>query len=394
MVHRNRLLFVITDLGSFENFISEQCIFLTQNYPVDIAVVCSKNKVINFEDKFLYQNESIRFYFVDIPRGFNILKHLTASREINSIIREIQPDLIHAHFTTGIFTTILLKNTRTEIWGTFHGLGFVVSKGLKKKMFYLVECFCFSRINRIIVLNKEDVNLIPLIYSKKIFKQESLGLGCDLSLFDRSRYSHKYIVNLKTKYSIDNAFVLAFTGRFVSFKGFNIVARTFLKLVDDYPGKFKLMLIGGKDEAHSTGLSSDEEKVIFEHKDVINIGFTNQVNDYLIMADLFFFPSIKEGIPICITEALAMGIPTLTFNSRGCNELISDAHNGYLVNPSNENDQNEKEFFQHILYLYRNPALLAGFAANALKDRDKLSRQHFINENTGWYNAKLGLTNE
>ena len=184
---------------------------------------------------------------------------------------------------------------------------------------------------------------------------------------------------------------MAFTGRFVSFKGFDIVARTFLQLVSAFPGKFKLMLIGGRDTAHSTGLSSEEEEVIFAHKDVINIGFTNKVNDYLVIADLFFFPSIKEGVPICITEALAMGIPVVTFNSRGCNELIIYAHNGYLVNPSDNNGQNEKEFFEHIVHLYNNPSLLTKFSGVALRERDRLSRQNFINENTEWYKTKLTL---
>ena len=391
MAHRSKLLFIITDLGSFENFISEQCIFLTQNFQVDITVICSKNKVIDFQDKFLDYNKSIRFYFVNIPRGFNILKQLKASFDINRIIKRIEPDLIHAHFTTGIFTTILLKNTYSDIWGTFHGLGFVVSKGFKKKMFYMVECFCFRRINRIIVLNKEDVSHIPLVYSKKIIKQQSLGLGCNLSLFDRGNYSNKYITELKIKYSAVNTFILAYTGRFVNFKGFDIVVRTFFKLVNAFPGKFKLMLIGGRDLAHITGLTSEEEKVIFAHKDLINIGFTNRVNDYLIIADLFFFPSIKEGIPICITEALSMGIPTLTFNSRGCNELIKHAHNGYLVNPSLDNSENENNFFEHIVHLYNNPSLLSEFSTVALTERDRYSRQNFISESVEWYKSKLVL---
>jgi glycosyltransferase involved in cell wall biosynthesis len=240
-------------------------------------------------------------------------------------------------------------------------------------------------------LNKEDVNRIPLTYSQKITKQCSLGLGCNLSIFDRNRYSDKYITELKTKYSAVNKFILAFTGRFVSFKGFDIVARTFLQLVNAFPGKFKLMLIGGRDTAHSTGLSSREEEVIFAHEDVINIGFTNKVNDFLVIADLFLFPSIKEGVPICISESLAMGIPVVTFNSRGCNELIIDAYNGYLVNPSDDDFQNEKIFFELIVHLYNNPYLLAEFSGAALRDRNRLSRQNFINENTEWYKTKLAL---
>ena len=84
-----------------------------------------------------------------------------------------------------------------------------------------------------------------------------------------------------------------------------------------------------------------------------------------------------------------MGIPAVTFNSRGCNELITNGYNGYLVSPSDDNRQNEKEFIEHIVHLYNNPYLLAEFSEAALRDRDRLSRENFINENTEWYKTKL-----
>ncbi len=394
MAHKNKIVFIITDFGSFENFISELCLFMVHQCHFDITVICSPKKVIDFEDKFDYKNESIKFNFVEIPRGFNIVKQLKASHKINQIINEVNPDLVHAHFTTGIFTTILLKKVNVEIWGTFHGLGFVVSKGLKKIVFYLIEILCFSRIDRIVVLNNEDFKNIPTRYLKKVFKQTSFGLGCNLNIFDRSNYSDKYKKELKKKLYAKKAFILAFTGRYVSFKGFDIVARTFLCLAAAYPNQFKIMLIGGLDSIHPTGLSKEEEDRFFKHKDVINIGFTNKVSDYLSIADLFFFPSTKEGIPISITEALAMGIPVLTFNSRGCNELVTHAYNGYLVNPSAEKSQIQKEFFKKIVYLYSNPSLLAELSSTALKNRDSLSRQNYINENIQWYKRKLSLEDE
>lgn len=392
MENKSKIVFIITDFGSFENFISELSFVLVHKYYLDITVICSKKKVIDFEDKFIYQNESIKFRFIDIPRGFNIIKQLKASYRINKILNEIKPDLVHAHFTTGIFTTVLLKNVKVEIWGTFHGLGFVVAKGLKKGALHLIENFCFTRLNRIIVLNSYDFENIPSQFLKKTSKQESLGLGCNLDLFDRSNYSGQYINEFKKKYLAENAFILAFTGRFVNFKGFDIVARTFLQLAEKYPGKFKILLIGGRDSIHRTGLSNQEEELFFRHKDVINIGFSSAVNDYLVVADLFFFPSIKEGVPISITEALALGIPAVTFNSRGCNELIKDAHNGYLVSPTKDNAHNVNEFLQRIIYLYENRSVLDTFSSIAILERNKLDRKHFINEHIRWYGSKLNFS--
>jgi glycosyltransferase involved in cell wall biosynthesis len=86
-----------------------------------------------------------------------------------------------------------------------------------------------------------------------------------------------------------------------------------------------------------------------------------------------------------------MGIPVITFNARGCNELVVDNYNGYLVNPSRNNMRNVKELFQQIITLFNNSELRSSFAKNAIMGRGKLARENFINENVDWYKTKFNL---
>lgn len=390
MVHRSKLLFIITDFGSFNTFLSELSLHLIAFDNFEISVICSPQKIINLEDKYTYEQEYLKFYYVDIPRGFNLIKQIKASLAINRLIKVINPDLIHIHLTTGIFTTVISKRSRIETWGTFHGLGYVVSNGYRKLMFYLIEMLCFSRVNKIIVLNQIDFDNIPRLFKKKAYKSQSLGLGCDLGIFDVKKFTESHKSEIRATINIESAFVLSFVGRFVYFKGFDIVARTFFKLAEAYTGKFKLILIGGIDPAHKTGLTADEEEKLFKHKDVINIGFTNQVNIYLAITDLFFFPSQKEGVPICITEALAMGVPVLTVNSRGCNELVKNNFNGVLVDVDKlTSSEIVKKSFDSIISLRERPHFLNELKSNALKSRNILSRNNFILENNELYKNHL-----
>lgn len=390
MVPRSKLLFVITDFGSFNTFLSELSLHLIKYENFEVSVICSPQKIINLEDKYTYVQNNLNFYFVDIPRGFNIVKQVKASRVIGRLIKKINPDLVHIHLTTGIFTTILAKRLNKETWGTFHGLGFVVSSGYRKLMFYMIEMLCFSRIDKIIVLNQMDFEKIPQLFKKKAYKSKSLGLGCDLETFDVSLYTESDKISIKASKNIESSFVLTFVGRFVYFKGFDIVARTFFRLAEEFNGRFKLILIGGIDPAHKTGLTEVEENTLFNHKDVINVGFTNQVNDFLAITDLFFFPSQKEGVPICITEALAMGVPVLTVNSRGCNELVKNDFNGMVVeiDKSTRNDI-IKKCYDSIMYLIDNPGYLNELKGNALQNRSDLSRNNFILENQQLYKDYL-----
>lgn len=389
-MRKYRLLFIITDLGSFNNFIAELCLFLMKNFEFEIHVVCSPSKVIRLKDKFDFAN-NLHLHFVDIPRGFNLLQLVKASRILHKLIDEINPDLIHAHFTTGIFTAILYKRLKYEIWGTFHGLGSVVTKGLRREIFRMIELLCFSRLNKIIVLNNLDFDFVQYSYGIKAIKGRALGLGCDINKFNPNKFNFTSRSDLKEQLYIGSHIVLTFTGRFVYFKGFDIVINAFLKLIDRHPHKFKLLLIGGIDPIHNTGLTIDKEKLIFNHPEIINIGFTDEVEKYLSITDLFIFPSKKEGIPICVTEAIAMGVPVVTFDSRGCNELVIDKFNGSLVSNNLGLNDSVLAFLLEIEKLAFDKNLLRKLRGNCLLDRDKLSRKNFIHEQSKWYSNYFNI---
>lgn len=137
------------------------------------------------------------------------------------------------------------------------------------------------------------------------------------------------LIQEKMKFEIqDTDTVLVFVGRFVNFKGFHLVARAFNKLADS---NIKLLLLGKKDSIHSTGLSEQEEAALFSNPNVIDVGFVNNVDDYLAIADIMVFPSIREGMPVCVMESLSMCVPVIVPNSRGCNVLVSNGNNGVIL---------------------------------------------------------------
>ncbi|MGF1555118.1 glycosyltransferase family 4 protein [Paucihalobacter sp.] len=65
-------------------------------------------------------------------------------------------------------------------------------------------------------------------------------------------------------------------------------------------------------------------------------GSTSNVNKYLENSDLFILPSITEGFPIAILEAMRVGLPIVSTNVAGIPEMIKDEHNGVIIEPSVE----------------------------------------------------------
>jgi glycosyltransferase involved in cell wall biosynthesis len=58
-----------------------------------------------------------------------------------------------------------------------------------------------------------------------------------------------------------------------------------------------------------------------------------QIAEWLTTADVFVLPSLAEGVPIVLMEAMAAAVPVVTTNVGGSSELVIDGVNGFLVPP-------------------------------------------------------------
>lgn len=383
-----KLVFIITDYGAFNNFLTELSSVIAQDSNYSLHIICSKNKVINIDDKEIFERQNINFHFIGIPRTTTFIGQLKAAIKIRSLIKYIQPDLVHAHFTTGTFPTILFRTRKSPYWSTIHGLGMNSSTGVKKIVFSIVETICFIRLDKLFVVNSQDYNLVSRLFSKKVFKYNCFGFGCDIDKFNPANFSSQSKSELRKKLGIkEGVVVIAFTGRYVHFKGFNLVIEAFKRLNDKYPDEFKLILMGGYDPIHKTGLDQQGEKFFATSKDVINVGFTSDVNKYLSITDIFVFPSKKEGLPTCILEALAMGVPVVTFNARGNSDIIRHDYNGILVEPAEDASKDVENIANSLRQLAINPNECFKFRENALKDRANYSRKNFIDEHLLYYST-------
>ena len=84
------------------------------------------------------------------------------------------------------------------------------------------------------------------------------------------------------------------------------------------------------------------------------VGEVEQVQPYLQSYDVLVLPSILDGRPVVVLEALAMGVPVIASHVGALPELVEDGHNGYLCTPGKV-----KEFAMRLQELASAPARLA-----------------------------------
>jgi glycosyltransferase involved in cell wall biosynthesis len=365
-----RLLLIVPKLISYRGFLRELSLSLVAD-GVEVHVACSREKMWGQSDRI--PDEGVQIHGIDFPRGMNPSSHLQAARALRQLIADIEPDIVHAHFSAAIFTTALArKKGWPPTYATFHGVSFLASRGWKAAALARAEKWAARQFNAVWVLTEDDRAGLRVAVPKAIVHRlPGYGLGCDLERFAPLSPDRREAVRAAMGIERDDV-VFTFLGRFVEFKGFALVVRAFLQLRQTNQ-RCGLLLIGIRDRLHPTGLSDEEEKVLTASNGVIDLGFRTDVENCLPAADVMVFPSRREGMPVCLMEALVLGIPAITSDTRGCREVVRDRVDGLVLRePTVDSLRAAMELAAG------DKTLRADWSAAAIAGRERFSRDHFI----------------
>jgi len=112
-------------------------------------------------------------------------------------------------------------------------------------------------------------------------------------------------------------------------KGHEYLIKAARVLADKFKD-LKIVLVGDGE------LRAELEQAVVEaglSETFIFLGFRSDVRDLLSMFDIFVLPSLYEGLPNVILEAMATNLPVVATSVDGTVELVDDGETGYLVPP-------------------------------------------------------------
>lgn len=196
---------------------------------------------------------------------------------------------------------------------------------LKRWVYALLLRLTLSLVHRIIcVSDATRCDLIDECPAAEA-KTQTVYNGVDPSVFPARPHRQK----VRQELGIPQGPVLVTIGRLTEQKGHRYLLRAFPGLLSTWPQLCCVFVGEGElhDALHHLAIDLGVERACRF------VGVREDIADILAAADLFVLPSLSEGFPFVLLEALAMGRPVVASRVNGVPELIEDHKTGLLVPP-------------------------------------------------------------
>jgi glycosyltransferase involved in cell wall biosynthesis len=241
-------------------------------------------------------------------------------------IKKINPDIVHSQSigngVYGLFAKILLKK-KYIIWG--RGSDVYRPDSFTKLISFIV----MKKASCIIALTENMKKEMTKSYDKDIIV---IPNGINLDIF--KNYANNKSSNFEKKCK-----KILFVGRLQNVKGVTYLIEAMNIITKHYD--VTLLIVGeGEDREKLEALVKKLELNNFVS--FVGKAPRSEIPKYMAESDIFILPSISEGFPLVLLEAMASGLTVVASNVGGIPEIIEDGVNGLLTKPMNSIDLADK----------------------------------------------------
>lgn len=327
----NKKLIRITTVPiSLEKLLEGQLEFMNDFY--DVVAVSSNEKELNL----LGEKQNVRVFPIEMTRKITPLQDLKSLIKLYKFLKKEKPFIVHTHTPkAGIVGMLAAKFAGVpNRLHTVAGMPLLEAVGMKRKLLNFVEKLTYTNATKVypnsvglktIILKHKFTNINKL---KIIGNGSSNGINTDkfnqdsISILERKKLKETLLIK-------EEDFIFIFVGRIVADKGINELVKAF-ETIHEAHKKVKLLLVGTFEQDLDPLLPSTLD-TIKKHASIIHTGYQNDVRPYFSISNLLVFPSYREGFPNVVMQAGSMGLPSIVTNINGCNEIIVEGENGWII---------------------------------------------------------------
>lgn len=326
-----KLIRITTVPQSLRGLLRGQLKFMsTQGY--DVIGVSSPGEAL----KDVEINEGVQTIAINMTRTISPLNDFKSLIQLVRLFMREKPEIVHTHTPkAGLLGMMAAKIAGVPYrLHTVAGMPLTVATGFKRLLLGKMEKLTYACATKVY---PNSFGLEKIILDERFTTPSKLKVigkgssnGIDTNQFNPDRIPTNVRSQLRRELNInDDDLVFLFVGRIVKDKGINELVVAFERIFSEYPSSH-LVLVGNFERSLDPILPYTEE-AIKNHRNIHAVGFKTNVNEYFVMGDVFTFPSYREGFPNVVMQASAMRLNSIVSDINGCNEIIREGHNGWIV---------------------------------------------------------------
>ncbi len=244
---------------------------------------------------------------------------------ITAVIDRVRPDLVHSHLLDSNFYSSLACAVKSVPHVcTEHGDVFLSQTAVSRVKYALI-----SLCSRLVVCVSGAVmakarRVIPLRRKLR-------------TVYNGIHFMETRVSTFREEFGIPRSgIVIGNVGNLYPVKGQKYLVRAFSELLRSCTADAYLVLVGrGSELDHLRDMVRELE---IPQGRVLFTGFRGDIENIMNAIDLYVQPSLSEGHPVAVLEAMSLGIPVIATATGGVPEIIGQDRYGMLVDPGSWED--------------------------------------------------------
>lgn len=327
---------IVAHVASMIDLFNRRNISILQELGYEVHIACnfqegnvtSKERVNSFYQDMIESN--VICHNVQFPRKVMAVSQIvSAFKNITQLLRDNNYQVIHCQAPiSGVITRLAARKFNkndTKVIYVAHGFHFFKGGPIRNWiLYYPVEYLCSKFTDCLVTINLEDYRCAKKNFHKIKNEIEYIpGVGIDT---DKTRSDFCSRERILEEFNIpSNSKVVVTVGELTPGKNHITALKAFAKA--NIPNSYYIICGIGKYEAILKELVNElniKEKVVFA-------GYRSDILDIDQASNVFLFPSLREGLPVAVMEAMSIGLPVICSDVRGNRDLIVDGKGGYII---------------------------------------------------------------
>ncbi len=365
MASDGKKVLIITTVSGFLTHFELENVKLLQTMGYEVHYASNFRFPVYLDNCNLY-DLGIKVHPISIRKSpLSVCANVKAYFELKRLLQKEKFTMVHCHNPMGgVLGRLANPKLKNHSWMIYTSHGFHFYKGaplINWILYYSVEKGLAHRTDCLITINQENYAYAKRFHLRKRgFPAYIPGVGLDVA-----RFNEKSSNMTREQMGIpEEALFVLSVGEVNRNKNHIVIIRALGMLKDS---SIVYGIIGTGSLKYRNKLEAEAKKCGIEHQ-IYFFGYKDNVADFLHLADVFAFPSYREGLGMAALEAMASGLPLITSDNCGSREYMIDGISGIMVPPD------DIQGFAKAILKMKNPAYRIRTGENCRKQADKFSK--------------------